>query len=168
MVSDLETNGCLHKHTVCDWLNWHSVVLCLLPSRIYVNLYNKRRYVCLFGCLFVCIYVPYSRPNGSADRDETWHTHSCPPRKCFWQGQCQGHSRMPARLTAIWNIWHYARRRHLANGAPEGSGLRQRCHLANGITMPLTRRDAEGVEQRTAQPRVVLRPEDGWLELVTE
>jgi len=32
-----------------------------------LNLYNKSGYV----CLFVTIYVPYSRPNGWADRDET-------------------------------------------------------------------------------------------------
>ena len=37
------------------------------------NLYNKRRYV----CLSVCIYVPYGRPNGWADRDQTWQlTHA--------------------------------------------------------------------------------------------
>ena len=37
-----------------------------------LHLYNKRRYV----CLSVCVYVPYGRPNGWADRDQTWHTHS--------------------------------------------------------------------------------------------
>jgi len=54
-------------------------------------------------CLSVCLFVPYGRPNGWANRDETWHTHSCPPRECFWQDQCQGHSRMPARVTEVWN-----------------------------------------------------------------
>ena len=34
-------------------------------------LYNKRRYDCLSVCLSVCIYVPYGRPNGWADRDQT-------------------------------------------------------------------------------------------------
>jgi len=63
------------------------------------NLYNKRRYV----CLFVCLFVPYGRPNGWAHRDQTWHTHSCPPRECFWQGQSTGHSRMRAGLTEIRN-----------------------------------------------------------------
>ena len=62
---------------------------------IFPDLYNKRRYVCLF--------VPYGQPNGWADRDQTWHTHSCPPRECFWQGQCQGHSRMRAGLTEVRN-----------------------------------------------------------------
>jgi len=48
--------------------------------------------------MFVClsVSVPYGRPNGWADRDQTWHTHSCPPRECFCQGQCQGHSCMRA------------------------------------------------------------------------
>ena len=45
-------------------------------NNLKINLYNKRRYV----CLSVCIYVPYGRPNGWADRDQTWHTHSCPSR----------------------------------------------------------------------------------------
>ena len=30
-------------------------------------------------------------------------THSCPPRECFWQGQCQGHSRIRAGLTEVRN-----------------------------------------------------------------
>ena len=81
-----------------NWLIW-PYQLCNRGN----NLYNKRRYVCLFVCLFVMIYVPYSRPNGWADRDETWHTHSCPPRECFWQGKCQGHSRMPAKVTEVRN-----------------------------------------------------------------
>ena len=57
----------------------------------------------MFVCLFVCIYVPHGRPNGWADRDQTWHTHSCPPRECFCQGQCQGHSCMRAGVTELWN-----------------------------------------------------------------
>jgi len=64
-----------------------------VKDRRWLHLYNKRRYV--------CIYVPYGRPNGWADRDQTWHTHSweCPPRECFCQGQCQGHSCMRAGVT---------------------------------------------------------------------
>ena len=57
----------------------------------------------MFVCLFVCIYVPYGRPNGWADRDHTWHTHSCPPRECFCQGQCQGHSCMREGVTELRN-----------------------------------------------------------------
>jgi len=83
--------------------NWFNTIYIYSSnvSNAKLHLYNKRRYVCLFVCLFVMIYVPYSWPNGWADRDETWHTHSCPSRECFWQGQCQGHSRMPARVTEV-------------------------------------------------------------------
>jgi len=35
--------------------------------------------------------------------DTRRHTHSCPPRECFWQGQCQGHSRVRAELTEVRN-----------------------------------------------------------------
>jgi len=51
------------------------------------------------GDMFVCLFVSYGRPNGWADRDQTWHMHSCPPRECFWQGQCQGHQCMHAGVT---------------------------------------------------------------------
>ena len=57
----------------------------------------------MFVCLFVCIYVPYGRPNGWADRHQTWHTHSCPPRECFCLGQCQGHSCVRAGVTEVRN-----------------------------------------------------------------
>ena len=72
---------------------------CSATWRIYMYIIKGD----MFVCLSVMIYVPYGRPNGWADRDETWRTHSCPPRECFWQGQCQGHSRMRAELTEIRN-----------------------------------------------------------------
>ena len=88
----------------------------------------KRRYV--------MIYVPYGQPNGWADRDQTWHTHSCSPRECFWQGQCQGHSCMRVEVTELRNTRHAARKRHLANGADTTSGRRRRRHLANDYETP--------------------------------
>ena len=147
-------------------------------------LYNKSRYVCLFVCLFVCIYVPYGRPKGWADQDQTWHTHSCPPRECFWQGQCQGHSCMRAGVTELRNTRNAARKRHLAKAAQTTSGGRGKRHLANDYETPsgrrviaagsrrrrrrVTRRGAAGAEQRAPKARVELRQEDGSLQLVTQ
>ena len=102
--------------TACNRsLNFHSLSHSLIehPLRWMItadNLYNKRRYVCLSVCLSVCIYVPYGRPNGWADRDQTGHTHSCPSRECFCQGQCQGHSCMRAGVTELRNIRNAARK----------------------------------------------------------
>jgi len=76
----------------------------------------------MFVCLSACIYVPYGRPNGWADRDQTWHTHSCPPRECFCQGQCQGHSCMRVGVTELRNTRSAARKRQLANTAQTTSG----------------------------------------------
>ena len=131
----------------------------------------------MFVCLSVCIYVPYGLPNGWADRDQTWHTHSCPPRECFCQGQCQGHSRMRAGLTEVRNTRNAARKRHLANGERCSNYVRTTAEatpserLRNSvrttvITARVTRRGAAGAEQRAPLARVELRPEDGHLQLV--
>jgi len=112
----------------------------------------------MFVCLSVCLFVPYGRPNGWADRDETWHTHSCPPREFFWQGQCQGHSRMPARVTEVWTTRSAARISHLANSPPAGSGLRQRRHLANDyetLSNYTARVTYEGTQARRRRRRAV-------------
>ena len=119
----------------------------------------------MFVCLSVCIYVPYGRPNGWADWDQTWHMHSCPHRECFCQGQCQGHSCMRAGVTELRNTRNAARKRHLANAAQTTS-----VPLANTYKTPsgrrviaarVTRRGAAGAEQRAPKAWVELRPEDG-------
>jgi len=140
------------------FVDYYVLVFCLQTLYIYEYLYNKRRYV----CLSVMICVPYGRPNGWADRDQTWHTHSCPPRECFWQGQCQGHSRTRAGLTEVRNIRNAARKRHLANGAHTTSGRRRRRHLANDYETPSGRRTDAYLAYRGEAPQApVLRPEDG-------
>jgi len=70
---------------------------------LYTSEHYTRDFTVIKGDMFVMIYVLYGRPNDWTDRDETWHTHSCPPRECFWQGQCQGHSCMCAWLTEVRN-----------------------------------------------------------------
>jgi len=57
------------------------------------------------------IYVLHSRPNGWADRDETWHTHSRPLTECFWQGQCQ----VIHVCLREWQKYETPAMRHLAN-----------------------------------------------------
>ena len=84
-------------HLLAFVLCFASCIIHYLPMLIYIIKGD------MFVCLFVCIYVPYGLPNGWADRDQTWHTHSCPPRECFWQGQCQGHSCMRAGVTELPN-----------------------------------------------------------------
>jgi len=47
----------------------------------------------MFVCLSVCIYVPYGRPNGWADREWPWQKHSLGGHECVqWrsQGGAQG------------------------------------------------------------------------------
>jgi len=112
----------------------------------------RKKVLCLSVCLSVS--VPYGRPNGWADRDQTWHTHSCPPRECFCQGHCQGHSCMRAGVTELRNTRNAAWKRHLANAYETPSGRRI-------ITARATRRGAAGAEQRAPKARVELRPEDG-------
>jgi len=128
----------------------------VLPIPIYII--KGDMFVCLFVCLSVMIYVPYGRPNGWADQDQTWHTHSCPPRECFWQGQCQGHSRMLAGLTEVRNTRNAARKRHLANSAQTTYGRQRRLHLANDYETPSGRQVIARVTRRGAEQWA--RPED--------
>jgi len=142
----------IHQH----WCIWHKDKF--LPRTCH--LYNKRRYV----CLSVCIYVPYGRPNGWADRDQTWHTQSCPPRECFCQGQCQGHSCMRAGMTELRNARNAVRKRHLANAAQTTSGGRGRRHLANAYETPSGRssNEARRRRRRAASAKGTSRTPSGW------
>jgi len=97
-------------------------------------------------------------------------THSCPPRECFCQGQCQGHSCMRAGVTELQNTRNAARKRHLANAAQTTSEGWGRRHLANAyetpsggrvITARVTRRGAAGAEQRAPKARVSRTPSGG-------
>ena len=58
----------------------------------------------MFVCLSVCLFRMAGQTAGPIETKlHCSHTHSCAPRECFWQGQCQGHSRMPARVTEVRN-----------------------------------------------------------------
>jgi len=124
-------------------------------------LYNKRRYVCLSVSMF-------RMAGQTAGPIETkLDTHSCPPRECFCQGQCQDHSCMRAAVTELRKT---PGKQHLVYAAQTTSGGWGRRHLANayetpsgrrGITGRVTRQGAAGAEQRAPKARVELRPEDG-------
>jgi len=78
------------------------------------------------GVMFVCLSVSMFRMAGqTAGPIETkLDMHSCPPRECFCQGQCQGHSCIRAGVTELRNTRNAARKRHLANAAQTTSGGR--------------------------------------------
>jgi len=67
------------------------------PLKGLNHLYNKRRYVCLSVCLFRIA----GQTAGPIETKLDTRTHVHPGS--FWQGQCQGHSRMPARVTEVRN-----------------------------------------------------------------
>ena len=121
------------------------------------------------GVMFVCLSVSMFRMAGqTAGPIETkLDTLSCPPRECFCQGQCHGHSCMRAGVTELRNTRkatpgercsNYLRRTGEATPGErlQNSGRRE-------ITARVTRR---GAEQRAPKARVELRPEDG-LQLVS-
>jgi len=119
------------QHAVVDWTHQDCLCMLLLLEGIIINWYlsivdmtyeniilliewlqygtaflTKWWWLTIYiikGVMFVCFYVPYGRPNGWADRDQTWHMHSCPSRECFCQGQCQGHLCMRAGVTELRN-----------------------------------------------------------------
>jgi len=124
--------------------------------------------------MFVCLSVSMFRMAGqTAGPIETkLDTHSCPPRECFCQGKCQGHSCMRAGVTELRNTRNAARKRHLVNAAQTTSGQRERQHLANAyetpsglrvITASVTRRrrrraaSAEGTSRTPSGGRVTVR-----------
>jgi len=78
-------------------------------------LYNKSRYVCLFVCQSVSMFRMAGQTAGPIETK--LDTRTRPPKECFCQGQCQGHSCMRVGVTEVRNTRHAAQRRHLANAA---------------------------------------------------
>ena len=114
----------------------------------------------MFVCLSVCIYVPYGRPNGWADRDQTWHS-----RTRVHPGSVSVKVNVKVIHVCVreWQNYETPGKRHLANAAQTTSGERGRRHLANGyetpsgrrlITARVTRRGATGAEQQAPKTRV--------------
>jgi len=122
-------------------------------------------FVCLFGCLFVCIYVPYSRPNGCADRDETWHALMSTQgvflarsmsRSFTYACETDSNTKHPALCANT----PPSERRSGGVRTPAAAPSSERNYNATNKTRRRRCRAANGAAA------IVLRPEDGWLELV--
>jgi len=121
---------------------------------IYPNLYNKRRYVCLFVCLYLCSVWPAKR----LGRSRPNLTHALMSIQGVFLARSMSRSFMYAcGSDRSMNTRHAAQKWHLANTAQTTSGGWGRRHLANAyetpsgrrvITARVTRRGAAGAEQR--------------------
>jgi len=132
-----------------------------------INLYNKRRYVCLFVCLYLCSvwsakWLGRSRPNLTHALMSTQGVFLSRSMSRSFMYACGNdritkHPARCAKATPGERCSNYVRRtgrRHLANAYETPSGRRV-------ITARVTRRGAAGAEQRAPKARVELRPEDG-------
>jgi len=129
------------------------------------DLYNKRRYVCLFVCLYLCSVWPakrlgQSRPNLTHALMSTQGVFLSRSMSFMYACGSDRITKHPERCTKA----------HLANAAQTTSGGRGSRHLGNAyetpsgqriITARVTRRGAAGAEQQAPKARVELRPEDG-------
>ena len=133
-----ESNGRIsqlnHLHVDCQepGISFGPMLISYTIFNFY--LYNKSGYVCLSVCLFSIA----GQTAGPIETKLDTRTHVHP-------GSVSGKVNV--------NVIHVCLREWQKYETP---GMR---HLANEITV--TRRGAAGGEQRTAQPRAELRPEDG-------